>query len=256
MNEHDFILEEGDSQLLSLYKKTRLEHPHEALDFKVKQAAQQAIKADKKRRSRRVVWGLSIAAMLVLSFSVILNLVNAPNALSPQSIETQIISELSHDIQQAPSTTDERKEILLIKKALRQAENEQSKRRKVQSVSPSISEVSPSLMTADSAFEMSRPLSYLDVKLPFDLQKILQQFPDLKGLELNAKRFDIFYKGQRIAEFERTKFKQYRLTAYVGSRHLGLNIDWEKIPTIKNDAVKYIVLEKRLVAVSWLVVEK
>jgi hypothetical protein len=66
--------QQTDKALLALYRRASDQQPSALLDARVRRAAQQSVQ----NRPRYWAWGLSTAAVLVLSFSVVIQLVEAP----------------------------------------------------------------------------------------------------------------------------------------------------------------------------------
>lgn len=82
--------DQQDKDLLALYRRSRQEEPSQLTDMRIRQAAQKAMAA-RSRKDRRWLWGLSTAAVLVLSFSVVLQVwmvQDSPLVIQKDSVST------------------------------------------------------------------------------------------------------------------------------------------------------------------------
>ncbi len=85
--------------LRELYRQTRDEQPSQMLDRRIRQAARQQLQ----RRRPRWIWGLSTAAVLVLSFSLVLEL-GVQDAGAPAEYEQELGKPLSSATHESPES--------------------------------------------------------------------------------------------------------------------------------------------------------
>lgn len=210
----------NDDALKALYRQSRREQPSEQIDARIRLAAA----APFRRRQKRWIWGLSMAAVIVLSFSLLLEVlilpppatINGDSSFEEGDKETRerIVPRLSvpQPLEVAPAP--------MYKKQLSETPRETLDAD--QAVIARKQRPAPATMEAGSALpeaELMIPLLplQLDRLLPLDKALTGKQSPD-GVIEL--------YRQHRLILQILPQDDGYQLQAFPGAEILGVRVDW------------------------------
>ncbi len=242
-----------DKKIRALYRLGRQENPSNLVDKRIKNAAHRVTL----KRQRRWVWSLSTAAVIVLSFTVVLNVVeteiettsnfpiSAPlsqgviNDIAPIEIENSFSEDTSltmHETKEFESqvaTKLESRKHKMAKEKLEPTRNKANLKRM---------NAAPSLLTlaspADSALALEEQSEHLTLPvLPTELHGLLLLDDSLTGDEVGNK-IQVFYKDKKIIEL--IKYRSLVVfKAWKGSEIISLKVNWDMaISELKNCEVR------------------
>lgn len=240
--------DQHDDALITLYQKARQEQPSELLDRRIRKAAQRRINRDKKRW----VWGLSTAAVLVLSFSVVFD-VSEFESEPMQSIIQEKASAHSQALNDViPEAKSEPESPAVLSKpdfASREVMPEEmdemplrkKKSKEQRSVEKIISSTRHSIdywLERESykpQFEKDSVALELDIPvLPVELQALLNLHTGLSGEITPAGLITIYSENKLILTLSSTGGK-FRFKAWPGSEKLGVKVTWSIKPEQLNE---------------------
>ncbi len=234
------MTEQKDQDLLSLYRQSSREEPSALLDQRVRKAAQQAI------RSRRPgwKWGLSTAAVLVLSFSVVLQMYfdegmpeetmdtttiiplnEQPSDLAGElAMDVPIVSQQSAALPAAP--------VSKLKRSLQKFEEAEADA----ITAPTTYEIAADFMPEASAETgMAKPedanVRLVTVpELPFDAAG-LRALDSGLTVEQSGSGIIIVYSDNKLVLSIRREGDNLSYRASSGSERLGIKLDWSITPS-------------------------
>lgn len=251
MNDRD------DEALLALYRRSRNEQPSEILDQRIRQAALRV----SNRRQRNWIWSLSKVAVVVLSFSVVLQL-----WMDSQPTEELVI--------QQEQTTKQLPGIVLPSRSVEIPQQEELnesqlsdeniiQRRSLQEstvTSGTVDDDRPSASTIDRFAVTPEPAATIlsDDSLPSESPALLPDYeptvtviipdlpanlaelsslaPAITGRETTPGNIDLFIDDARILsivpEGQTLRFRAWRV-----SESLGIQVDWSLEPDQLSDCV-------------------
>jgi hypothetical protein len=219
-----------DESLYSLYQKSRQEQPRERLDERIRMAAKRRLKRDKKRW----IWGLSTAAVVVLSFSVVINVSDIDSTSMQRIIEKETMepSEVMNDgireearVPESPAmlfgdnsarriaTPQEIEEVLTLDKV-----SQWAKSRSIE-----ISAMRPALSKKSEAESVE--LSLVIPDLPTELDALLELGDSLTGEITPSGLVTVYAKDKLILTVD-SNSGAHRFKAWPGSGILGVGLDW------------------------------
>lgn len=272
-----------DDALRALYQKSRQEQPAGQLDQRIRKAAERRIY----RTRKRWVWGLSTAAVVVLSFNIVLNLVDIEPASkevlteyesrfqSPGLNDSTVKEEPSFDAEQslpqslpsAPApvvrTTD--------KPVLLQQEKHVQKSKQRMLIVPHTSETRQferDFSSGMAAADRAGPQLVIP-ELPLQMDELLKLDGGLSGLQTDTGLMTI-YADNKLILTVRPLDGWYEFKAWPGAQLLGVRIDWNIKPSqldqcntqnayiscSLNDRVQGLFEQERLDHISWKVVHE
>jgi hypothetical protein len=238
--------------LRALYRQTRNEQPSHMLDRRIRQAAMQ----QRQRRRPRWIWGLSMAAVLVLSFSLVLQL-GVQDAGLPAEYEQDLHKPLSSTPHEPPesapapafappgvpsspsrSTPGMKKELLRPPRQLAdEAEistqaSEQRLTESIQSLGAARTEdqassrgqggTKPAPMARVAPTPVTTPVL---PTLPVQLLTWQAWSSALTVIERDSDHLEIVHQGRKIVDLKRSE-QGTRFNAWRGSEFIGVKADW------------------------------
>lgn len=230
----------ADDKIIALFQQTKSYSPSKALDQKILLAAKHKI-AKPKPNHKRLIWGLSSVAVVVLSVNIALKLVIEPTQ-SPLTIQQPSLEIPSSSIQN-DVVADEKfnSRPFTQADALKESEPVSSK----QSIKKSLAKKEQRLYSetqlldsesvANPSFSqaMKTPKTKsLDIPLfSFDLEKLKQSFGQLTIKQISPDIIHINNNERLILTLHREKNADVFITAFPQKNELNLNIDWSLSPT-------------------------
>jgi len=242
-----------DKKIRALYRLGRQEHPSDLVDKRIKNAAYRVTM----KRQRRWVWSLSTAAVIVLSFSVVLNVVEteiettsifpksaplpqgAHYDIAPIDIENSFAEDSSvtmretKEFESQVATKLESRKHKIAKEKLEPTRKKANLKR--MNASPGLSTLAS---PADSALALEEPSEYLSLPvLPTELKGLLLLDDSLTGDEVGNK-IQVFYKDKKIIEL--IKYNSLVVfKAWKGAEIISLKVNWDMaISELKNCEVR------------------
>lgn len=243
-----------DDKLLKLYQQSRQEQPSTQMDNKIRKAA----KAAHYRKHKRWLWGLSTAAVIVISFNVVFELVfmeetGSQLEMIPPLIQTQeapsvirqqkmigpdtMESEVDELIDEMDSADDkefarlqeihsggrlkESRQALMPKKSLNALERPPAVKYRSQAKALDLGAIAPS--------SAMHPAVYIP-DLPANLEQLLAIDPDIKGQQSTRGLITLTVQNKVILVVN-PEGRTIQFKAWPGSERLGIKLDWNLIPT-------------------------
>ncbi len=225
--------EEDDLKLAALYQKSRQEQPSAEIDRQIHNAASRAIY----QKSRHWFWRFSTAAVVLLSFSVVLNLLinemDSPETL----IEEQVLPE-SMDMARAPQPDAEEESVVdapaeysaarrapLMTEAPAPSAPALSKQKKL-STEPILSQrmLSEDSAVASSVQDTSQPVREIP-RLPVVLDELLGMADALRGVERADGTINLYHRDKLILRVQ-PQADSVLFMAWPGAHILGIKVDW------------------------------
>ncbi len=243
MNERD------DEDLLAIYRRSRDEQPSEMVDRRIRNAA---LRASTGRR-RNWIWGLSKVAVVVLSFSVVLQLwldSQVPDEVVIVSEESSqgipmVLPQRSMEIplQEAPRESSAADLGIMQKSTLEEESAVAETSGTTQSSAPTIDRfaVSPEPAVAISADEAPAASSssilpeYVPTvgvnlpELPTNVADLSSLAPQLTVTTNSAGNIEAISGDQRVLSVDEEQ-QFFRFRAWRGSESLGVLVDWDLQP--------------------------
>ncbi len=240
MNDRD------DEDLLALYRRSRDEQPSELVDWRIRNAALSA----NKRRHRNWLWALSKVAVVVLSFSVVLQLwldSQVPEEIVIFSEEStqglpMVLPQRSMEfpLPETPRENSAADLNIMQKSTLEETTAAAEASGSVQSSAPTIDRfaVSPepaASMSADEAPTVSSPpvlpeyvptASVSLPELPTSIAGLASLDPQLTVRTDPAGNIDVISGNQRVLSVSEEQ-QLFRFRAWRGSELLGVLVDWD-----------------------------
>ena len=225
--------EQDDLKLTALYQKSRQEQPSAELDRQIHNAASRAIY----QKSRHWLWRFSTAAVVLLSFSVVLNLLVDEMEGPETLVEEQVLPE-SMDMAQAPAPVAEEESAAgapaefsaarrapLITEAPAPSAPALAKEKKL-SAEPMLSS---RMLGEDSAVasrmqDATQPVQEIP-RLPFTQAELLELAEDLRGVERADATINLYHKDKLILRVQ-PQADSVRYMAWPGAHVLGVKVDW------------------------------
>jgi len=274
------MTDKHEKVIRALYRQTRTEQPSEFVDKRIRKAARRALY----RNRKRWLWTLSTAAVIVLSFSVVLKLY-----IEEPDIEKLVWSEEPEKELMVPSVAepsarvDSFPELMLADeasavesssgkiKSLPEAEKFKQKRKKAlakamhQRLSGEMG-FSDSMTSPVSSEKDNRPRNVTIPHLPVTLKALIQLDESLHGEELDKGLIKLYSKNSLILTVSSNN-STVTFNAWPGSEILGIGVDWSltsqqlkgcsqqhmKTACQITNQLKAIFIEKRLDHIRWTV---
>ena len=230
--------------LRTLYRRSRIEQPSELLDKRVRKAASRAIY----QKRTRWLWGLSTAAVLVLSVNIVFQLLDtgddfAPTLMQDSEPSSPMVSKEREELAQrkissAPRTLAQQQDVgeqlkheavasSLAKKSVQSDVASQS----LQSDNMQANEVFSETPGVASMTLTKEAVSLQTVipELPFQLSELLLLDRSLSG-EQDSNGDISLYQGSRLVLRLTVSEGPAVFKAWEGSESLGVRVDWSLSP--------------------------
>lgn len=209
-----------DHALKSLYRQSRHEQPSAQVDSRIRLAAA----APFRRRQKRWIWGLSTAAVMVLSFSLLLELFMLPTdtSINGDNVSGDLFVE---KLERSDSELSERKLAIspppVLKKPQLETPGESSEadqlaRETIFHYEPS----SVKSISVSSASSLQIPI------LPLQLDRLLALDDSLTGMLTDEGRIQLYRQQSLILQIIRHQ-DGHEIEAYPGSEILGVRVNWQ-----------------------------
>ncbi len=229
--------EEDDLKLAALYKETRKEEPSAELDRQIHNAASRAIY----QKSRHWFWRFSTAAVVLLSFSVVLNLLinemDSPETL----IEEQVLSE-SMDLARAPEPVAEEESAAGAPAGFGAAREAPARSQAPAPAAPAVRKektlsaepmMRKRMLAEDSAVasiaaDAVQPVQEIP-RLPVALDDLLDQVDGLRGVERVDGTINLYHRDKLILRV-RPDSDSVDFMAWPGAEVLGVRVNWSYQP--------------------------
>lgn len=243
-----------DKKLLDIYHGSRLETPSELLDKKIHKTAKAALY----RKRKRWLWGLSTAAVILISFNVVVELLfmdeqvvelqpsqaplesrepyitakpkvqNNPehrsefHSLRPALEQADVIEQLSLAAEEDFSDSDRAFDKENTKHKLHKMEKKMLSRQR---------ELASSGMSAPAASEVLKPdvISVDLPDLPSELNQLLELDSRLSGTQISERLIILSIQDKLVLSVKKDQgYIHYK--AWRGSEVLGVKVDWDLGP--------------------------
>ncbi len=234
-----------EEAIVDLYRQSRIEQPSEFMDKRIRRAAKRKLYKSRKQW----VWSLSTAAVLVLSFTVVLNLLDVESEISQivdqEELKRQVIKKDRVESQQrilpkfAPQFEpmyESRPSIIEEEHSMQgftseRAQNLQQRKRKLLSSPPRRQKEKAESLSFDAVVSSGAGLSdsvKLEIQipqLPLTLGDLLDLDNSLRGEKLTSSLIKLYLKNQLILTLL-TGESEFTFKAWPGSEILGVEVDW------------------------------
>ncbi|MBT3203462.1 MAG: hypothetical protein HOM14_16560 [Gammaproteobacteria bacterium] len=229
-----------EKAIVDLYRQSRTEQPSEFMDKRIRRAAKRKLYKSRKQW----VWSLSTAAVLVLSFTVVLNLLDVESEISQiveqEELKRQVIKKNRVESQQrvvpkfAPIL--ESQPLILEEQhsmqdfASERTQNLQQRKRKLLSRPRHQKEKAESLsfdavVSSGAGLSDSENVKIHIPQLPLTLGGLLDLDNSLQGEKLKSGLIKLYLKNLLILTLLPGE-SEFTFKAWPGSEILGVEVDW------------------------------
>ena len=227
--------DEDDLKLQALYRESRQEQPSAELDRQIHNAASRALY----RKKRHWLWQLSTAAVVLLSFSVVLNLLIDEPETPETMLEEQVLSETlglakspkpaaeAEAVAGAPAESSSAREAPMLMQAPAARALQKDKK-------PGTEPAQSQRMLADDAViatteQDNEQPSFQFPRLPADLDGLLKLAEGLRGVQRADATINLYHRDKLILRVQPAE-DSTRYLAWPGAEILGVAADWSYTP--------------------------
>jgi len=229
-----------EEAIRALYRQSGTEQPSDFVDKRIRKAAKRALY----KNTKQWLWSLSSAAVLVLSFTVVLNLVDVEPELLPVTEQ----EELKQQVLKKNRIQSQQKEILADRPVLKtpppespeqqsiqqfrleEARGMQRSKRKLLSSSvrqmekdeaPSFDAIESSALIVEDSTKVKTTIP----QLPLQLEQLIALDKSLRGEKLESGLIKLYQRNRLILTLLPGE-SDFILMAWPGAEIIGVEIDW------------------------------
>ncbi|MCP4076071.1 MAG: hypothetical protein GY744_07795 [Gammaproteobacteria bacterium] len=214
-----------------LYRQSRTEQPSVFVDKRIRKAASRALYKNRKQW----VWSLSTAAVLVLSFTVVLNLVDVEPDFSPVTEQEELTQQVLKKPNYFPVLKNPPPAVTMEQQSLQEfakeeVERSQRSKRKLQPSSARQKRIdeTPSFDVFESSaimVEHSLSVKTTIPKLPLQLEQLLALDKSLRGEQQQSGLIKLYQRNRLILTLLPGE-SEFTFMAWPGAELLGVDVDW------------------------------